>query len=301
MEVWRGGVATWECDAMGHLNIGFYVAKAMEGLVGLAAELGMPHAFTPRAESTLVVREQHIRFLREAHAGARLTVEAGVVEMGEEDARLLLLMKHDGGELAASFQMRVAHVTAREARGFAWPARVLARAEALRMAVPPRAEPRSVPLGPLQSAASLPRALELGLQRIAMGAIRPDDCDPFGRMKTEMLMARLSDGIPHLFGAARPGAAGEGRRIGGVALEYRLLYLDWPRAGDRFEIRSGTKGGDARVRRLVHWFLDPTSGRAWGAAEAVTASFDLDAREIVTLTDAEVAAWDARAVAGVTI
>ena len=42
VEVWRGSVATWECDAMGHLNVGFYVAKSMEGLVGLAAELGMP-------------------------------------------------------------------------------------------------------------------------------------------------------------------------------------------------------------------------------------------------------------------
>ena len=27
---------------MGHLNVGFYVAKSMEGLIGLAAEIGMP-------------------------------------------------------------------------------------------------------------------------------------------------------------------------------------------------------------------------------------------------------------------
>ena len=42
VEVWRGGVASWECDQMGHLNVGFYVAKSMQGLAGLAAELGMP-------------------------------------------------------------------------------------------------------------------------------------------------------------------------------------------------------------------------------------------------------------------
>ena len=61
VEVWRGGVATWECDQMGHLNVGFYVAKSMEALAGLAAELGMRRAFAASAESTLIVREQHIR------------------------------------------------------------------------------------------------------------------------------------------------------------------------------------------------------------------------------------------------
>ena len=49
MEVWRGGVNTWECDEMGHMNVRFYVANAMEGLVGLAAALGMPEAFKTNA------------------------------------------------------------------------------------------------------------------------------------------------------------------------------------------------------------------------------------------------------------
>ena len=40
VEVWRGGVATWECDAMGHLNVGFYLAKCQESLAALAAARG---------------------------------------------------------------------------------------------------------------------------------------------------------------------------------------------------------------------------------------------------------------------
>ncbi|MGH6910252.1 MAG: thioesterase family protein, partial [Phenylobacterium sp.] len=70
---------------MGHLNVGFYVAKSMEGLIGLAAELGMPRAFSPDALSTLVVREQHIRFIKEARPGATLHMIGGVVEWGETD------------------------------------------------------------------------------------------------------------------------------------------------------------------------------------------------------------------------
>ena len=79
VEIWRGGVNTWDCDEMGHMNVRHYVVRAMEGLIGLAAELGMPQAFSPHANATLLVKEHHVRFLREAHAGAPLTMLGGVI------------------------------------------------------------------------------------------------------------------------------------------------------------------------------------------------------------------------------
>src|ERR1700744_1819333 len=106
----------WECDAMGHLNVGFYVAKSMEGLVGLAAELGMAGAFAPDARANLAVREQHIRFLREARPGSPLVMTGGVVAIDETQARLLFQLRHRSGELAASCQTLVAHVTAADLR-----------------------------------------------------------------------------------------------------------------------------------------------------------------------------------------
>src|ERR1700744_1915263 len=116
----------WECDAMGHLNVGFYVAKSMEGLIGLAAELGMAGAFAADARATLMVREQHIRFVREARPGAPLVMTAGVIELGECEARLIFLLRHRSGELAASFQTLVVHATADDARPFPWPERMRA-------------------------------------------------------------------------------------------------------------------------------------------------------------------------------
>ncbi|WP_324944895.1 thioesterase family protein [Phenylobacterium sp.] len=305
VEVWRGSVATWECDAMGHLNVGFYVAKAMEGLTALAAELGMVRAFAPDARATLIVREQHIRFLREARPGMALTMVGGIIAMGESSARLIFLLRHADGGLAASFQTLVDHVTARDARAFPWPARVLARSEALRLAVPPQAAPRSIGLTPVKSRGSLARANQLGLGRTGLGAVRAGDCDPFGRMRTELMMARISDGIPHLMQARSPsgerGGEAGAARLGGAALEYRLIHLDWPRAGDRVELRSGAAGGDARFRRFVHWLLDPDSGRAWGVAEAIAVSFDLQTRKIVTLDDEALAQANAQVVKGLTL
>jgi acyl-CoA thioester hydrolase len=224
-----------------------------------------------------------------------------VLELGEEDARILLVMRHGSGAIAASFQAEVAHATAREGRPFPWPERVRARAEALCVTVPEGAGARSIPLTPVTSQASLPRALELGLQRIGLGVIGPDDCDAFGRMRPHVLMARISAGVSHLFEGRASDAAAAGRRVGGVALEYRLAYYGWPRLGDRFELRSSAAGGDARVRRVVHWFLDPLSGAAWGAAEATIAAFDLDERKILAVSAAEVAAWDAAGRADLTL
>ena len=76
IELYRGSINTWECDEMGHMNVRFYVAKAMEGLAELAHIAGLGHAFRANVQSTLRPREQHIRFMKEAHAGAPFTIDA---------------------------------------------------------------------------------------------------------------------------------------------------------------------------------------------------------------------------------
>ena len=303
VEIWRGGVNTWECDEMGHLNVRFYVTRAMEGLAGLAGLLGLPHAFASYAGATLLVRDQHIRFLRECHAGAALHMTGGVIEMGEEEARLLQLLIHSRtGEIAASFQTVVAHVTPGETRPFPWPRRTLELAEALKVEVPEKARPRSLDLGPVDSRASLKRAEKLGLTRISLGAMGLADIDIFGRMRVEQFIGRVSDGIPSLVSAFRNTVAEKAPappgRVGGAVLEYRLVHLDWPRAGDRVEIRSGLAGVDSRTQRIVHWLLDPGSGKAWGTSEAVAITFDLDSRKVVPVSDEAQAALSKLVVKG---
>jgi acyl-CoA thioester hydrolase len=285
LEVWRGSVNTWECDDNGHLNVRFYVARAVEGLVGLAGAMGMEGAFRPGADATLLIREQHIRFLREARPGAAMHMLAGVASIDGDEARTLQLLIHSQtGELAATFQTVVTHVTSREGRSFPWSARTLALAEGLIMAIPERAAPRSVTLTPVRCAANLAEADRMGLVRLGSGAFGPADIDSFGRMRPEMFIGRVSDGVPRLrevLGDPRPQPA----HVGGAVVEYRLIHLDWPHAGDRFEIRSGLVGINGNAQRIVHWMLDPASGRAWGSAEAVAVRLDLQARRMIPLDD----------------
>jgi len=289
IEVWRGGVNTWECDEMGHLNVRFYVARAVEGLVGLASAMGLPGAFQPSASATLLVKDQHIRFLREARARAALHMTAGILEIGESDCRILQCLFHSAtGEMAASFQTIVTHATAKDERAFPWSDHTRALSDQLMVTAPDRTGPRSLTFGAPRFGASLAEADRLGMVRLGAGSIGAMDCDVFGRMRPELFIGRVSDGVPAL-------AAARGRdksldadrpaRVGGAVLEYRVTHLAWPRAGDRFALRSGLAGVDDRTQHLVHWMLDPETGRAWGTAEAVAVSLDLDARRIIPISE----------------
>ncbi|MBO9711061.1 MAG: thioesterase family protein [Caulobacter sp.] len=306
VEIWRGGVNTWDCDEMGHMNVRFYVVRAMEGLAGLAAELGLPHAFSPYANATVVVREQHIRFLREAHAGATLHMLGGVIEISETEAKVLQLLVHTAtGQLAATFQTTIAHVTPREGEAFPWPRVVHERAAALKIEVPEKARPRSLDLSPFETTAGLERAQALGLKRIGLGALSPTDCDVFGRMRAEQFIGRVSDGIGAFIGPFRDVVTAHAdhkpARVGGAVLEYRLAHLAWPRAGDRVELRSGLVGTEGQAMRVVHWLLDPTSGKPWGTSEAVAITFDLDARKAVPISDAARAELASHAIEGLAL
>jgi acyl-CoA thioester hydrolase len=306
VEIWRGGVNTWDCDEMEHMNVRFYVVRAMEGLAGLAAELGLPHAFSPYANATVVVREQHIRFLREAHAGATLHMLGGVIEISDTEAKVLQLLVHTAtGQLAATFQTTIAHVTPREGEAFTWPRIVHERAAALKVEVPGQARARSLDLSPFEPTASLERAQALGLQRIGLGALSPTDCDVFGRMRAEQFIGRVSDGIGAFIGPFRDTVVAHAEhkpaRVGGAVLEYRLVQLAWPRAGDRVELRSGLVGTEGQAMRVVHWMLDPTTGKAWGTSEAVAITFDLDARKVAPISDAARGELGKSAVAGLAL
>jgi acyl-CoA thioester hydrolase len=287
-EIWRGGVTPWQCDEMGHMNVQFYLAIASQGLAGLAAMLGMPHAFTAGASSTLLVREHHVRFLKEARPGAGLVMTGGLLDIGETEATLLQLLFHVTGEPAAAITAKVEHVTPRDLRPFPWTRATRERVETMRIQAPAFAGPRSIGVQPVETMASLEQAKALGLPVVAGGAVMPADCDVFGRMLPEQLLYRIYASVGHMIRPsheallqAQPEFQG---RLGGAAVEFRAVYHAWPRAGDRVELRSAHRELTPKARRVVHWLLDPTSGRPWASGEVVSLFLDLKERRSLTLS-----------------
>jgi acyl-CoA thioester hydrolase len=287
-EIWRGGVTPWQCDEMGHMNVQFYLALAAQGLAGLAAMLGMPHAFTAGASSTLLVREHHVRFLKEARPGAGLVMTGGLLDLGETEATLLQLLFHVTGEPAAAITAKVEHVTPRDLRPFPWTRATHERVDTMRIEAPAFAGPRSIGVQPVETMASLAQAKALGLPIVSGGAVMPADCDVFGRMQPEHLLNRIYASVGHMIRPSHEAllqAQPEFKdRLGGAAVEYRAVYHAWPRAGDRVELRSAHRELTPKARRVVHWLLDPASGRPWASGEVVSLFLDLKERRSLTLS-----------------
>jgi acyl-CoA thioester hydrolase len=285
---------------MGHLNVRFYVAHAMEGLAGLAAALGMDQAFSPRATSTLVVAEHHIRFLKEARAGDALHMTAGVLQMDAHGAVVLQIMRHSStGQPSAVFQTRLVHAKATDAQAFGWPKASLERAARVMVEMPAGFGHRSLEPGEAAPHASLERAERLGLVRYGAGAFGPHECDAFGRISAAQIMARMGDGAAQAIGSTRQAVGSVspgGQPVGVAVVEYRLIYLDWPHAGDRFDVRSGLRLAESRRLGWTHWMLDPGTGRPWAIAIGVLVPFDLQARKTVSLPDEAIQALRGRLV-----
>ena len=296
IEVWRGGVNAWQCDQMGHLNVRFYVAHAMEGLAGLAGALGMGSAFSPRGSATLAVSQHHIRFLKEARVGDPLNLTAGLLEMGEDDARTFMLLAHSGDEApAAVVQTSVAHVAASDGRRFPWSQSARRCAESLRVRIPDGLGPRSLePAAPVREP-TLAEADRAGLIHYGAGAYGPEDCDVFGRVAAHRIVARMIDGAGHGFAVIREGV---GEHIGLAAVEYRIAYFEPPRAGDRYAVRAAMVQADPRRLGWCYWTFDAETGAPLAGARSVLVPFDLDARKAMTLPDEAVARLRTQTVEG---
>ena len=175
VEVWRGCANAWECDHVGHLNTRYYVARVEQALAALARRLGLADGVESAGEHQLLVKSQHMRFLREARAGAALHATARVLSWGRDEADVLFLLHHSiSDQVAATFRMSLAYVERDSGRSVPWPEQATRAARALICGIPSEAKPRSVSLEDKDVTASLERARELGMRTTGVGTIMSD-------------------------------------------------------------------------------------------------------------------------------
>lgn len=296
IEVYRGSANAWECDEMGHMNVRFYVNRMMEGLAEFAHAISIPAAFSTKAVSTLKPRDQHIRYLHEARAGQPLVMRAGVLETTDTSALLYQQLDHADGRTCATFRTWVDHVEVNTGIAFEWSPRSrdalgYCPAEPIEASTPRSIDFNAAPA----PTASMDDADAIGALTIGRGVIPLAHCDAYGEMLPEMFVARVSDSVGLFLNdwrrtlEARLETAGEPARIGGAVIENRWVYRRWPRAGDRFVIRTAIASLSENTQCYHHWLLDPASGKAWGTNHTVAIAFNLDKRKLhkVSVEDQE--------------
>lgn len=311
IELYRGMVNTWECDEMGHMNVRFYVAKQMEGLAIMAPYMGLSRCFRPRATTTIVPADQHIRFMKEVHPGRPLVMVGGVLEIEDDRALIYQELKHAiSGETAAAFRTWIVHIEAKTGKAFPWRQKTLDALAALKVEAPSHTAPRSIDpsVEPLSKDIAIVRtADDLGIPVIGRGCVPQNHCDTHGRMTPEHFIGRVSDSVPNLMTAwreevaAAAAAKGEDVKTGAAVLEYRMVYRRWPTAGDIIEVRTGLGEVKPKVHSLVHWLTNPITGKVYWTSEAVAVTFDINTRKVIPANPEHMALLEARIPRGLRI
>ena len=301
--LWRGAANAWECDELGHLNVRFYLAKAVEATGALAQKIAMPHAFQARSPATLAARSMTVRFLAEVLPGAPLAIRGGVLDYDETGLTAVLILDHCALERpAAAFTVRLDHYAPGAGRVFAWSNRTRDALEAMRVQAPADIETRSLSSGPAEPHVSLARAETLGLEEVGRGMINPDEVDAFGRMRAEFAFGKISSSVIQFqTGFQEQWAAFKDKRAPDAAsavLEARLNFHRFPRAGTGYVVRTGLARVSKNVRTLVHWVCDAQAGAPLWTMEAVGCLMDLTTRTLKPADPDTLAAMEAAVIDG---
>jgi acyl-CoA thioester hydrolase len=287
IETYRGSVDTWECDMNNHLNVQFYVAHAADGLVALGHSLGLTADYIHRHNIGLVAREHHIRFHQEQRPGSPIVMQGGVLEVSANGDGLKVYqeMRNIASKtVAATFLTRCELVDRTTRQPQALPDFVALSIEALRTDLPKHGAPRGIEVIAPRPPPTLAEADQLGMVYGYQGLIGVRDCDRYGFMKTSGYMACISTAVPVLISEIR-GMKSRDKRIGGAALEYRLVYRRAPRLGDRLILRSGLRSLGSKTFGWGHWLFDGNSGECVAGAESVAVMLDLIARKAIAIPE----------------
>ena len=283
IEIARSSVQTWECDQMGHMNVQFYVAKADEGMLALAAALGLSARAQRSDDALLLPREQHIRFHRELRPGAPFVVTGGVVRVQSEGLVLYEEMQNIAAKtIAATFVTRAEWCDIDYRGGMPLPVEAIAKAPKLSVDIPAHAAPRGLDMAPPRSSPVLVDAESMGLITTFRGAVLPEHCDRSGYMTPRHYMGRVSDAIPNLI-VQTSGQDRSASGVGGAALEYRFVYRDFARDGDVIVLKSGLKSVSSKTYVWCHWLFNAETGECLATAEAVAVAMDLAARKAIEI------------------
>lgn len=283
VETYRGESLAWEADELGHMNMRYYFARAGQARVALFADIGLPHIFREKAFSTVIPRDQHIRYHSEIRPGEGLSVESGVLSIQESSMVLLHMIWRttiaSETTLSATLVETVDHIFNRTGLAFNWSGRIQEKVDAFIVKLPETAAPRNISIEEQPAAINMVLADRFDLRSIGRGAFVPGECGVFGFVRPYDLIGRVSDSARHLYEAWCD--ADNMEPESGALLEARVIHRKRPRAGDTYCIRSGLRSANTHTREICHWLLDPVSGDCWASMIGRPCRFDLKTRRLV--------------------
>ncbi len=282
----RNSVQAWHIDGMGHMNVQFYMHYAMQALSGFWAHIGVGKAWQNEHKIYPVIRQSHIRFLREQHVGAPFYIRTGIAEIGEAELRLYCEMRNTQSNIVcAAFSFWVGARNEDYATRLAVPDIWCEKGKEYLCTIPPHGDLLGMTLTPPRPAPYMHEADALDLFETYMGEVSPQNCDINGYLTVPAFMGIVSDSIPNLLSYTRNEDRSVNPDIGGAALEYRFVYHDFPQSGDILQLRSGICDIQNKTYSWGHWLFNIETGKAVATSMSVAIALDLRARKAIIIPD----------------
>lgn len=122
-------------DAMGHMNVAWYVHFFDRGVWAFFAQLGLDEPYLHAKNRGMFAVEENLRYLAELREGATLDVHTGLLEARPKTLRLLQYMvDRDRQVVAAVCEVVAVHIDLRTRRSVEFEANLLARLQSAPLA-----------------------------------------------------------------------------------------------------------------------------------------------------------------------
>jgi acyl-CoA thioesterase FadM len=286
-----------EIDALGHMNVRYYMTRVDQANRSMLAERGI------QEEPGKAIRrlDTYTRFHREQFAGATLHTLGGLIAVaGSDESRevngYFEIRNPDNNQVAASFILRsclidvssqqVLDITANSANND--------NTSEYRVLVPEHGMPRSLSLND-------PARISLEELEAVVGddptpgmmsgrrknAVHADDCDTDGRLREEMdlmfVLHRPTIGNENELGGPPVMRDSEGRRYSWAMIETRSVVWHRPMEGEIVLSIGADIANGEKWRQSRRWMFAEKTGLLLGISDSVGLCIDLDARRSIPM------------------
>ncbi|MEP1229209.1 MAG: thioesterase family protein [Litorimonas sp.] len=292
---WAGECCAWECDELGHLNMRHYVNKFSQARQFIFIKLGLVNAFKPHAQSSVRVKNLHIKYLGEARPGDPLKIMSAVLSVQDQTITLCHIMYHTDDRIAATQVETIEHIYLRNYKTFAWPKRLLKNAISVSASCPDSppqpAMSRNIDIQTPHIGHNSSTFDTLGLAPLGAGVFTAAEMNAAGFATPEAVFGRststagwFSHGWPELFDASYQ--AGHGSA---AVLEIYIVFHKDPCQGDAYEYRSAILAANSYTRTFLHNFNDAVTGECLSSSVVNGCLFNLKDRKLTKANEAQLA------------
>lgn len=280
-----------EIDALGHMNVRFYAARALASTDRLLAELGL-EASDLGATGPLAYDLPRLftRYQREQHTGSPLVVMGGLIDVDSTGLRFYHELRNpERDELAASFVHDLRLRGSGKAGALMLSDALVKKLAEAQVAFPEAGRPRTVDLDAEPVAPTYREALKEGLAFRMPRTIDQSDCDAAGRLSPETRPFYMwgGDVIPPATPQEGPMLIDlpDGGKMGWASIESRSVMIDQPMAGMQVQSFAATVRLAHKTHMRRYWVFDVATERLLLSNEVVELALHLGARRAIEIPE----------------